>query len=462
MSIRLHRLIYLSKSYITFAFMISFFLFMTAPSSVYAENLTAEQWSNRGDEYLNSKQYEQAIASYDKAIAINPKSRNVDNAYLGSALAYYALNKYEQAIVHIDKVIAIDPRYEDAYYIRGLAYAGLKKYAQAIASYDKTIAINSKSGNAYYMRALAYVELEKYEQAITSYDKAIAIDPQNSFTYCGRGIAYHNLQKYEQAIENSNKAITIDPRYEDAYYIRGLAYAGLKKYEQAIASYDEAIAISPQHSFSYNGRGLAYAGLKKYEQAIASYDKAIAIDPRDKSFYNNRDIAYKANEFLKSQAENEAALRIRNEAYTAFNALAKNYWWVISGFGGMKEDYGDTIYLMGSFARIGGGLNSEQQDSVNIKLVNVNRNLINITSYNFDGGGFSRPHVYLRTEEGRNAFNMIVPIYVFQFDYDAAIQLQELQEKVNQAEKQLPKNNSNDISEDLGGGTYRIPVTYSH
>jgi len=53
---------------------------------------TKEQWLNEGLSHYNAKQYEQAIADYDRAIQIDSQYAN---AYYGRGLVYYDLNKYE-------------------------------------------------------------------------------------------------------------------------------------------------------------------------------------------------------------------------------------------------------------------------------------------------------------------------------------------------------------------------------
>ena len=53
----------------------------------------------------------------------------------------FDLQKYEEAIASYDKAIAIKPDYHEAWYNRGFALGRLKKYEEAIASYDKAIAI---------------------------------------------------------------------------------------------------------------------------------------------------------------------------------------------------------------------------------------------------------------------------------------------------------------------------------
>ena len=56
--------------------------------------------------------------------------------------ALYYLGKYEEAIATYDKAIEIDPQYADAWNNKGSALGCLGKYEEAIAAYDKAIEID--------------------------------------------------------------------------------------------------------------------------------------------------------------------------------------------------------------------------------------------------------------------------------------------------------------------------------
>jgi tetratricopeptide (TPR) repeat protein len=68
---------------------------------------TKEQWLNEGENHFALKQYEQAIADYDRAIQLDPQYAQ---AYHKRAFAHFALKQYEQAIADYDHAIQLDPK----------------------------------------------------------------------------------------------------------------------------------------------------------------------------------------------------------------------------------------------------------------------------------------------------------------------------------------------------------------
>jgi serine/threonine protein kinase len=198
------------------------------------------------------------------------------------------LKNYEEAISSYDKAIAIKPDFHEALYRQGVALRQLHRYTEAIAAYDKAIAIKPDNHQAWNNRGIALDELQRYIEAISSYNKAIAIKPDYYITWNNRGIALRQLQKCEEAIASYDRAIIIKPDYHEAWNNRGLALSNLQKYQEAIVSYDRAITIKPDYHEAWNNRGLALSNLQKYEESLKSYEKAINIRPDFKIAINNR------------------------------------------------------------------------------------------------------------------------------------------------------------------------------
>ena len=84
---------------------------------------------NRGSAHIAKKEYDQAIACFDKAIEIEP---SFAQAYCNRGTAYYEKSQYDQAIVDFDKAIKIDSNFAAAYYNRAGAYFHKKEYDKAL------------------------------------------------------------------------------------------------------------------------------------------------------------------------------------------------------------------------------------------------------------------------------------------------------------------------------------------
>jgi tetratricopeptide (TPR) repeat protein len=245
-------------------------------------------WNSRGDILRQLDRYEEAIASYDRSLAIKP---DFYEAWDNLGIALFELGRYEEAIASYDKALAINPNFHYAWDNRGDALSELGKYKEAIDSYDKALAIKSDDRYAWDNRGDALSELGRYEEAIGSYDKALAIKPDDHDTLNNRGISLDELLRYEEAIASYDKALAIKPNFHYAWNNRGDSLRQLLRYEEALASYNKAVAIQPNFHYAWDNRGDVLSELDRYEEAIDSYDKALAAKPDFYFTWHNRGTA---------------------------------------------------------------------------------------------------------------------------------------------------------------------------
>ena len=63
-------------------------------------------------------------------------------------------NKYQEAIETYDKALALNAHFAEALYDKGLALHNLNKFQEAIDCYEKAITINSKYSDAYTFKGV--------------------------------------------------------------------------------------------------------------------------------------------------------------------------------------------------------------------------------------------------------------------------------------------------------------------
>jgi tetratricopeptide (TPR) repeat protein len=160
--------------------------------------------------------------------------------------------EYEAAIASYDKALSIQPDYHQAWNNRGSALDDLGRYQEAIASYDKALSIQPDDHQAWYNRGIALRNLGRYQEAIASYDKALSIQPDDHQAWYNRGIALRNLGRNEEA---------------------------LTKFCEAIASYDKALSIQPDDHYAWYGKACCYALQGNINQAIENLQIAINLNP---------------------------------------------------------------------------------------------------------------------------------------------------------------------------------------
>ena len=119
------------------------------------------------------------------------------------------LHQADAAIASYDKAIVLQPDYAEAYYNRGLIQQSRNQLDAAIASYDKAIALKPGYADALFNRGIALLELKKLDAAVASFDKAIALKPD---------IALGRLGQAGPDVECYRQALHINPKLSDAHH----------------------------------------------------------------------------------------------------------------------------------------------------------------------------------------------------------------------------------------------------
>ena len=238
---------------------------------------------NRGKDLYAEGKLDEAIAEFDKAIAID---RNLAEAYRYRGIAYSMKGNSDRAMADFNEAIRLDPNYATAYVGRGFEYSNKGDHDRAIADFTQAIRLNPNHQIGYYMRGVTYGNKGDFDRAIADLNQAIRLDPNSSVAYYNRGLAYRNKRDYDRAIADLNQAIRIDPNRSEAYNLRGLAY--LEKgdkddKDRAIADFTQAIQIDPNHASAYHSRGYAHLSKGDFDRAIADWEAVLRINPNHPS-----------------------------------------------------------------------------------------------------------------------------------------------------------------------------------
>jgi protein O-GlcNAc transferase len=245
----------------------------------------ADALYNRGITLMDLKRFEEALASYDKVIALEPRYAKAHNNR-GNVLQ--VLKRFEEAAASYDRAVAVEPGYIDALYNKSIALQELKRFDEALASADAVIALKPNCAEAFNIRGNALGALKRFNVALASFDQAIVFKPDYAEAFNNRGNALRALKYFDQALASYDKAIALNPYFADAVYSRGNALRELERFDEAVASYDRVIALKPGYADAFYDRGNALKELERFDEALASYDRAISIGPDKPAAFNNR------------------------------------------------------------------------------------------------------------------------------------------------------------------------------
>jgi tetratricopeptide (TPR) repeat protein len=147
------------------------------------------------DSFLLKKIEESLIKVEDTVIAANP---NDHLAWSSRGFRLNNLGRYDEAIASYDKAIEFKPNDPKAWNNRGFSLNNLGRYDEAIASYDKAIEFKSNYNLAIYNKACTYALQNKLSPALGNLKQAIELNPEQCRTLAQTDSDFDSIRNNEQ------------------------------------------------------------------------------------------------------------------------------------------------------------------------------------------------------------------------------------------------------------------------
>jgi tetratricopeptide (TPR) repeat protein len=204
-----------------------------------------------------------------------PTAPRVDD-YVAAAAQKYRNRDYRGALADYDRAIALNPKSAPAYNYRGVLKEKIQDIQGGLADYNQAIALDANYGEAYSNRGkLKLNRLQDSQGALADYDLAIELSPKYAIAYANRGYLKVKLSQVDSGLADFNRAIKLDPNEASYYSYRGFLKIITNDRQGALADFSRAIALNPTDPNTYFKRGdFKYYTLKDRDGAIADLEVA--------------------------------------------------------------------------------------------------------------------------------------------------------------------------------------------
>lgn len=164
--------------------------------------------SNLGAVQRKLGQLDAAQATYDRALAVDPRS---PDAHFGLGLLREAQGHIDDALAEYRKTVEIEPLYEQAHSNIGTLLLKRGDTDGAVAAFRAAIAANQLFPDARYNLGVALTRAGDTEGAIASYAQAIGIDPTMVSARLNLGVLLYNSGDTEAARRQFLEVLRLDP-----------------------------------------------------------------------------------------------------------------------------------------------------------------------------------------------------------------------------------------------------------
>jgi tetratricopeptide (TPR) repeat protein len=248
-------------------------------------------WIEKGLDCEHNGDYKEAIACFERALEISPRSVE---ALLLKSTSLRKLGQLPEAISCLDRCLEIYPLCFSAWIEKAWTLETQGHLEEAIACYDsahEAFSANVK-GKANVVgwidKGHVLARLGRYDEALGCFDKVLEVEritwpidrtDDHVDAWNSKAATFYRMRRYHECIECCDKAIQLDSQYWHPWFNKANSFRMLKKFDEAVACFDRLLEIDPSHATIWNTKGLCLEQMGKLVEALSSYEKAFTLNP---------------------------------------------------------------------------------------------------------------------------------------------------------------------------------------
>ncbi len=237
-------------------------------------------YGERGLCYASQGDHRNAIAEYDKAVALLSPGIDQAVAYHNRGVARDQLGDPVSALADFDKAIEIAPELAPAHQEKERVEALLSRGEDDRGTRPEPSTDDVAIVEQLLERGWAASETNDLVTALVAFGQALERDPDNPNAYYARGLTNNKLHRIEEAIADLNRGLDLEPRSPGYLTERGLALHYSGQPESALVDYEAALELDPSYAPGHYNKGFTLTELGRLREALPCFDVAVKLDPR--------------------------------------------------------------------------------------------------------------------------------------------------------------------------------------
>jgi tetratricopeptide (TPR) repeat protein len=236
---------------------------------------------------------------------------------VNSGVFYAKQNNYQKAIGSYQKALALDPNYIPAQVNLGLAYFKLAQYANAITWFQKAAGQGLDSDQIHTLLAMSLYSTKQYRAASVHFKSLFDREPSNTTAQYFLAESYLRSHQSSELAGLFHELETKSPNSPVIHMIAGERYDQLDRIPEALDEFERAAAIDPRMPFVHFALGYLYWEQHQFEKAATEFRQEIQVPNGETDQANGylADIAFhrdehSAEQLLRSTVASDPSVRI--------------------------------------------------------------------------------------------------------------------------------------------------------
>ncbi len=233
-------------------------------------------WLNLGDTYSRQQRHEEAIAAFERGLAIEPNDASAHND-LGCELVL--VDRVQEGFSHLARAVELKPIAEHHANL-GNALRKLGRVPEAIRHYERALQLEPDHASAHNNLGAELAEAGKFEDALRHFEIALHARPNDSATHENIANALRHLGRVQEARSHVDTALRLEPGSPLALKLLADILFASGKGDEAFAALEKGVKLAPDRPDAHNHLGAALAKAGRLPEAVKSFQAAVQLQPR--------------------------------------------------------------------------------------------------------------------------------------------------------------------------------------
>jgi len=110
--------------------------------------------------------------------------------------------RYAEALAAYERAIALDPKYSAPWCCKGNVFSEQQRYAEALAAYEKAIELDPKDAFPWHGKGHVFENQKRYDNALAAFEKTLEINPKWALPLNCKGDVFWTQRRYLEAIQS--------------------------------------------------------------------------------------------------------------------------------------------------------------------------------------------------------------------------------------------------------------------
>lgn len=163
---------------------------------------------------------------------------------------------YEGALASFGRRIALDPNSAEAYFYMGLCQKELKRFPEALEALKKSTALDTTKADRFFWLGVLDDQQKSIPEAQAAFQRSVALDDTSKLASKARAqLGYYRLleKDWAGAIQHLERSVVLDPQYVQAWVWLGQGHQNSGNRDKAMDAYRKALALDPNQPEASKG-----------------------------------------------------------------------------------------------------------------------------------------------------------------------------------------------------------------